>query len=459
LTERGARQALLASVATIVFIVAGALAASGVQPIEVVATLLVVPVFAAGLLRGRPLGLMTALAAVVAYTVMRQLDVDDAGIASVAVLVLARAGTYAIVAHVGSVSARVVDMLVDGDASPTPDRRRRSPHGPARQAVRGAGTRARWPGAPVPDPVWPDRPSPPEPVRAWEPAMPAEADSAAGQRAAYDDWPYGGPRDTGAEERPGTGQAAFAEARPYGEGQPYAGQDPYAGQGLVDQRPYGEQPYAGQAPYAGQGSDAEDARYGGQAPYRDDDGHGHVVQDAEAAFRDHPAPARARPPEPPAVHTLDPETKLWSAQYLCDRLAAEQARAAHERVTFSLVMVQVPDDPLAALPYRRQLTLLRELGHQFVAGGLVDHLVHVPDRTQHWFAVVLPDVDRAGAQALESRLRTGIRGYLRSRGLALDHLQSASLTAPDDDPAMDTIWESLIGRGDPNVEPAMAYEE
>ena len=87
------------------------------------------------------------------------------------------------------------------------------------------------------------------------------------------------------------------------------------------------------------------------------------------------------------------------------------------------------------------MTLLRELGYQFVAGGVVDHLVHVPDQAQHWFAVILPDTDRSGAQVLERRLRLGIGGYLSSRGLRLRDLDSASLTAPDDDPAMGQIWE------------------
>ncbi len=142
---------------------------------------------------------------------------------------------------------------------------------------------------------------------------------------------------------------------------------------------------------------------------------------------------------------VDPETGLWTARFLRDRLSAERARSRRTGQQFSLVLVQVPDGPLAQLPYRRQVALLRELGYQFVAGGIVDHLVHVPDQTQHWFAVVLPDTDRAGAQVLERRLRLGIGGYLSSRGLPLRDLESASLTAPDDDPAMAQIWDALIG--------------
>jgi hypothetical protein len=159
-----------------------------------------------------------------------------------------------------------------------------------------------------------------------------------------------------------------------------------------------------------------------------------------------PTPAVEDAPQPlPAV---DPETGLWTARFLRDRLAAERARSRRSRHPFSLVLVQVPDAPLATLPYRRQLTLLRELGYQFVAGGVVDHLVHVPDQDQHWFAVILPDTDRSGAQVLERRLRLGIGGYLSSRGLRLSDLQSASLTAPDDDPAMSAIWDALIGPED-----------
>jgi hypothetical protein len=157
-----------------------------------------------------------------------------------------------------------------------------------------------------------------------------------------------------------------------------------------------------------------------------------------------------------ALPAVDPETGLWTAKFLRDRLSSERARSRRSGQPFSLVLVQVPDGPLAQLPYRRQVTLLRELGYQFVAGGVVDHLVHVPDDAQHWFAVILPDTDRSGAHVLERRLRLGIGGYLSSRGLPLRDLESASLTAPDDDPAMAEIWEALIGPEDDDRGP-MSY--
>jgi hypothetical protein len=170
------------------------------------------------------------------------------------------------------------------------------------------------------------------------------------------------------------------------------------------------------------------------------------------------APGHAPEEPPPPLPAVDPETGLWTARFLRDRLSAERSRSRRSRHPFSLVLVQVPDAPLAALPYRRQLTLLRELGYQFVAGGVVDHLVHVPDQEQHWFAVILPDTDRSGAQVLERRLRLGIGGYLSSRGLRLTELQSASLTAPDDDPAMAAIWDALIGPEDAD-DPAAVVPE
>jgi hypothetical protein len=166
------------------------------------------------------------------------------------------------------------------------------------------------------------------------------------------------------------------------------------------------------------------------------------------------APVAGPPPAPSNLPAVDPETGLWTAKFLRDRLTSERARSRRSGRSFSLVLVQVPDGPLAQLPYRRQLTLLRELGYQFVAGGVVDHLVHVPDQAQHWFAVILPDTDRSGAQVLERRLRLGIGGYLSSRGLRLHDLESASLTAPDDDPAMGTIWEALIGPDEAGSPPA-----
>jgi GGDEF domain-containing protein len=141
---------------------------------------------------------------------------------------------------------------------------------------------------------------------------------------------------------------------------------------------------------------------------------------------------------------IDPETRLWNAQFFRDRLTAEVDSSRQRGSPFSIVMIQVADEPFQPLPYRRQVALLRELGHQFVP-RFADHLVHLPDGAQHWFAVVMPDTDKSAANGFERRLRSALSGYLRSRGLRVDTLQSATLTSPDDDEAMATVWASLLG--------------
>jgi hypothetical protein len=154
---------------------------------------------------------------------------------------------------------------------------------------------------------------------------------------------------------------------------------------------------------------------------------------------------------------IDPETRLWNARFFRERLAMAREAAVREGAGFSVVMIQVPDRPFQSLPYRRQVALLRELGHQFVSARFVDHLVHLPDENQHWFAVVLGDSDRVGATAFERRLRSAISGYLRNRGLHIGEVQSLALTSPDDDEAMAMVWTSLLGPSGGHEGPAMAY--
>jgi hypothetical protein len=260
-----------------------------------------------------------------------------------------------------------------------------------------APTGGTWPQPPPPPGAGP--PHAPAPDAAWAPPQPASDEWGPAPPGPDDGW--GGPtRDAWPAATTGPTEAALAPPAP----------------GYEQPAPSYEQP-------AGQWSG-----------------------DAQAGWAATSGGAPTRPPAPQVpLPAVDPETGLWTAKFLRDRLTSERARSRRSGHPFSLVLVQVPDGPLAQLPYRRQLTLLRELGYQFVAGGVVDHLVHVPDQAQHWFAVILPDTDRSGAQVLERRLRLGIGGYLSSRGLRLRDLESASLTAPDDDPAMSSIWEALIG--------------
>ena len=393
-----ARALVIVAATLLVAVVAAGLALAGVDRVEVGATVLFVPVFAAALVAGRTPGLVAAGVATLVYAAARRPDLDATGIPGFAILAMVRGAAYAVAAEVGVRAEAVVESLAAGnewDDSPLVAR------GKA-QSRRDQPILATY----VDEPAWPE----PEPDPQPEPALaPVGADSA---------WDPP-PEPTGYAWAPPTSPPAF-EPEPVHD-QPYE----QPGQQAYEQQPYQEQAYEPEA-------------------YRE----GSYEQGYEPVYeRAMPSPA---PPIPrSALPAVDPETHLWTARYLCDRIAADKAECDRTGRGFSLVLVQVPDEPLALLPYRRQVTLLRELGHQFVAGGVADHLVHVPDQAQHWFAVVVADASPTNAHVLERRLRAGIGGYLRSRGVPLDDLQSASLTSPADDPAMGAIWQALVERGDP----------
>ncbi len=490
--EHGARALLVLAVGAVVAIVGAGLVVAGVDRVEVVATLLFVPVFAAGLVVGRSAGLVTAGVATVVYLALRAADVDDAGMASVGLLALTRAAAYAVAAEVGVRAQPLVDRLLQGnewDDSPLVARGRAfsKRERPGDDAFAAGQPTSVWVTTPddayahaahaahagsahADSPRW----SEPEPVSSgvgatgsdWaaplgslgqEPGWPSEPPA---RTPGSNGWPpdpptmspppwsdpYGSPEVAG----PGREEWAPPAASPAPWSDPY-GSPEVGGPGREEWAPPAASPAPWSDPY---GSPAVSDPRGTAAVPDPDDARGRPGAWYDAVPS--PPPPRPAPPRHGArvapsapAPTIDPETRLWTARFLCDRIAAEKAACERSGSPFSLVLVQVPDEPFALLPYRRQVTLLRELGHQFVAGGVIEHLVHVPDQTQHWFAVVLPDIDRAGAQVLERRLRIGIGGYLRSRGLPLSDLESASLTSPDDDAALGAIWDALAARGDP----------
>jgi hypothetical protein len=496
LREHGARVLLVLAVALVVAIVAFGLVVAGVDRAEIVATLMFVPVFAAGLAVGRSAGWLAAAVATIVYVAMRSADVEDAGMSSVALLTLTRLVAYAVAGEVGVRARPLVDRMSQGnewDDSPLVARGRAF----SKRERRGDDAFATG----QPTSVWVTTPADEgneaERIHADAAAWLEPAPVPTGAAAGGSEWsePLGslGP-DTGwMQEQPAMSQPMSsgwrpdppAMSQPMSSGWP---PDPPAVSPLAWSDPYGQpavSPPARSDPYgqpAVRDGDADDwpPPAPRAAPWSDpmgtppasdaEDGRWQQTAwlDAGPPVRHTPPPRQTPPPRysppprhtPPARHAAsaarsapapatDPETRLWTARFLCDRIAAEKAHCERTGVPFSLVLVQVPDEPFALLPYRRQVTLLRELGHQFVAGGVIDHLVHVPDQTQHWFAVVLPELDRNGAQVLERRLRIGIGGYLRSRGLPLPELESASLTSPDDDPALGAIWDALAVRGNP----------
>ena len=565
-----ARGALLGAAAVAVVAVAVVLAATGVAGGEIVATLLFLPVFAAGLLAGRNAGYGAAAVATLLYVLLRRSDLSGAGLANAGVLTLARAGAFAVAGHVGGLAQALVGGG-SGTAAGAPVRpgatqqravawdesgatgRARGPvrddrtqpvlvgvgpsgwHASAVDGEDGYGdaamtTSGEWPPDPHvaagahgggwgdPEPAaWPDGRNGAHDDRGWPPdTRPAADDDWEAVQASWrrqhglpDEDEEAGrplPRRRGARDDDWAAPAPSAAASPWGPpatDPAAAPSDPWgapAGNGGGHADPWGTPPahhaapetdpwgtpIGPAAPPPDPWSAGRDATQAWDAPTTgetrrvwDDPAVARPAADpwgppvgppsgsvpAAPGWASTPpggaggghagghtgAPAAAGPVTLPAV---DPETGLWTAKFLRDRLSAERSRSRRSGRPFSMVLVQVPDGPLAQLPYRRQVTLLRELGYQFVAGGVVDHLVHVPDQAQHWFAVILPDTDRSGAQVLERRLRLGIGGYLSSRGLRLRDLESASLTAPDDDPAMGQIWEALIGPDDPGPDSA-----
>jgi hypothetical protein len=438
---QSARALVLFAATALVIGVGAALLAFGVDRTEVMATLLFIPVFAAALLGGRTAGWVVAVVASVIYVASRLPDLEAAGGPSITLLALTRVAAYGVAAEVGVRAQALVESLSgddDWDDSPlvargrAQSRRQRPRRRADQQPTTIWESIETWPSDEIsweppaqhlpepayqPDlrPVAPPGPLAEPPTEPWQVPEPVYARAGAGAAPAA--------HDAGAWGAPPFEPAARHRSDPYGT--------PVSPPPRQHDREH--QP---------------GAWYGAPAPF----GATGAPMPPGAGFGGPLSGPAAPPPRHSALPPVDPETKLSTAQFLCDCIATQKAECDQTGRSFSLVLVQVPDEPLAELPYRRQVTLLRELGHQFVAGHIVDHLVHVPDQNRHWFAVVLPDTDRASAELLERRLRMGIGGYLRSRGLPLADLESASLTAPDDDPALGEIWDALSNRGDPTGE-------
>jgi hypothetical protein len=121
LNTGNARGALLGAAALAVVAVALVLTVTGVARGEVVATLLFLPVFAAGLLAGRTAGYGAAGVATAAYVLLRRGDLSGAGLANAGVLTLTRAGAYVVAGHVGALARKFVGAGGAGAGIPASD--------------------------------------------------------------------------------------------------------------------------------------------------------------------------------------------------------------------------------------------------------------------------------------------------------------------------------------------------
>ena len=139
---------------------------------------------------------------------------------------------------------------------------------------------------------------------------------------------------------------------------------------------------------------------------------------------------------------IDDDTGLFNARHLLHQLDLEVARAKRYQTLFSIVVLDVPSEPLAALKARERRHLLRDLGRLLGEGVRnVDHVVHTHDGVRHRFAAVLPETAHEGAEVFRGRFDERIWSYLVSRGVTLpgDQAAAQALTFPGDDAALDDL--------------------
>ncbi len=136
---------------------------------------------------------------------------------------------------------------------------------------------------------------------------------------------------------------------------------------------------------------------------------------------------------------IDDETGLYNARHLLNQTDLETARAKRYQTLFSIVTLDLPTAPFAALKGRERRTVLRDLG-RLVREGVrnVDHVVHARDGGRHRLAAILPETAHEGAEIFRARFDDRVLAYLRERGVAIDPEQAPAqaLTFPGDDDAL-----------------------
>jgi GGDEF domain-containing protein len=139
---------------------------------------------------------------------------------------------------------------------------------------------------------------------------------------------------------------------------------------------------------------------------------------------------------------VDDETGLFNPRHLLHQLDLESARARRYQTLFSVVLMELPAAPFAALKARERRSVLRDLGRLLGEGVRnVDHVVHARDGDVHRFAIVLPETAHEGAEIFRGRFDQRVRGYLGDRGVAIDvdQLPARALTIPGDDDAIAVV--------------------
>lgn len=110
---------------------------------------------------------------------------------------------------------------------------------------------------------------------------------------------------------------------------------------------------------------------------------------------------------------VDDVTGLGNARLFVDDIDLERSRAQRYDTIFSVLVIDVDADALAAQSRRARARTLRAVADVVRdAVRTVDRCVHASDGARHRFAVILPETPAGGAAVLGGRLTDQIRNTL-----------------------------------------------
>lgn len=142
---------------------------------------------------------------------------------------------------------------------------------------------------------------------------------------------------------------------------------------------------------------------------------------------------------------VDDETGLNNARFLLQRTDLEVARARRYETIFSLVVLDLPAAPFAALGARRRRSTLAELGRQLrEAVRTVDHVVHLRDGDVRRLVAILPETASEGAAVFAGRFEARVLALLASRGVDVGSPapKAVPVTFPGDEAALEALREA-----------------
>lgn len=143
---------------------------------------------------------------------------------------------------------------------------------------------------------------------------------------------------------------------------------------------------------------------------------------------------------------IDDDTGLYNARFFLQETDLEMSRAQRYRTLFSVAVVDVPGEPVDALPRRKRAALLNDIGRALHdAVRTVDRAVHGRVDGVHRFAVICPETGEEGARIFTTRMADSVSGFLRARGLPIDRdgLRPRGVTFPGDEDELAALREDF----------------